>query len=186
MAEQTRVETVVAEVKESLASLKHAYAFIDRKRVHALTHEVDLQHETIVERIAPKRPDLALELLWLFLELAPSVYECGDDSNDILSATFHQALRELGDIAQRANAAPIALANQIFTAITADDYGQYVGITDILFPALGQQGVAHLKAKINAALALHPKRQDNQFDYQKRVFVDALKDLADQEKNADA
>ncbi|UUM21348.1 DUF6880 family protein [Mycoavidus sp. SF9855] len=186
LAEQAGIETVANEVKKRLASLKRSQAAIACEKIHALKQDLYLQYETIVERIAPKRPDLALELLWLFMGLAPSIYERSYDRNNDLSMVFHQPREDLGGIAQRANPEPMALANQTFTAIKANDYGQYEGLVEILFPALGQQGVAHLKAKINAALAIHPKRQDNRFDYQERVLVRALQDLADQEKDVDA
>ncbi len=185
LAEKTGIETVAAKVKKHLASLQRSQTDIDCGEIHALVQDLYLQYETIVERIAPERPDLALELLWLFMGLAPSIYERSHDINDDLSGIFHQT-RDLGEIAQRANPEPIALANQILTAIMDNGYGQYEGLVEILFPALGQQGVAHLKTKINAALASHPKRQDNHFDYEERVLVRALQDLADQEKDVDA
>ncbi len=186
LAEQAGIETVAAEVKKHLASLKRSQTDIDCGEIHALVQDFYLQYETIVERIAPERPDLALELLWLFIGLAPSIYERSYDRNDDLSIIFYQTRQDLGGIAQRANPEPIALANQILTAIMDNGYGQYEGLVEILFPALGQQGVTHLKAKINAALVSHPKRQDNHFDYEERLLVRALQDLADQEKDVDA
>ncbi len=185
LAGQVCAKTIVAEVKKQLAALRRTHTFIDWRKIHTLAQDLDLQRETIVERIAPTRPDLALELLWLFMELAPSIFERSDDDG-VLSAIFHQACRDLGDIARDAHLEPITLAKQTFAAITAEDYGQYEGLIDILFPVLGQQGVTHLKAEINAALATHPKHQNNAFDYQGRVLFNALKNIADQEKDIDA
>ena len=63
-------------------------------------------------------------------------------------AVFHEACRDIGDVAQRANSNPIALADQAFDALTRNDYGQFDELIHVLSPALGQAGLEHLKRRM--------------------------------------
>ena len=63
-------------------------------------------------------------------------------------AVFHEACRDIGDVAQRANSNPIALADQAFDALTRNDYGQFDELIHVLSPALGQAGLEHLKQRM--------------------------------------
>jgi hypothetical protein len=58
---------------------------------------------------------------------------------------FHQACNDIGELAARANADPMALADQVFDALDANDYGQFDNLIRVLSPALGQTGLEHLK-----------------------------------------
>ena len=42
----------------------------------------------IVDRLAPTRPDLALDLMWRFMDLAEPVIERVDDSNGSVGGVF--------------------------------------------------------------------------------------------------
>src|SRR2546430_4147821 len=58
------------------------------------------------------------------ISLASSVFDRCDDSNGTVIAVFHEACHNIGDVAQRANTNPTALADQAFDALTRNDYGQ--------------------------------------------------------------
>lgn len=59
--------------------------------------------------------------------MAPSIYERCDDSNGEIGNTIASARGDFGAVAARAGQAPSALADRVFTAVCADDYGQATG-----------------------------------------------------------
>ena len=65
--------------------------------------------------------------------------------------------------------------------ITDNGYGVFDDLVEIVFPALGETGVARLKSKLDAALADCPARHDRRADCLRR----ALQDLASAEGNVD-
>jgi hypothetical protein len=78
---------------------------------------------------------------------------------------FHDACADLGAIAAAATVAPERLADQAFQALNQNDYGQYDGLIAVLTPALGQEGLEHLKRRM-IALSKKPVQRPAQEDRQ--------------------
>ena len=53
----------------------------------------------IVNKIAPDHPTTAFDLLWQFIELAPSLYERTDDRRGDIGEVFQSAILHFADIA---------------------------------------------------------------------------------------
>ena len=100
----------------------------------------------IVEKVAPDDPKTAFDLLWAFLELAPSVHERADDSHGDIGDVFRDALASFHEIGPRAAPDPAALAERIYAALMTNDYGEFDGLVDVLGETLGQDGLEALKA----------------------------------------
>lgn len=66
---------------------------------------------------------------------------------------FHDACALLGEIALAAGTRPEALADAAVEALRDNGCGQYDGLIAILTPALGAEGLAHLKVRIEALAA---------------------------------
>ena len=71
----------------------------------------------------------------------------------IVIGVFHDACALLGEIAVAAGTPPEALADAALEALRNNGYGQYDGLIAILTPALGAEGLAHLKQRIEALAA---------------------------------
>jgi len=123
-------------------------SFVDWQGIRSLADDLDTQRLAIVEKVARADPKEALDLLWKLMALASSVFARCDDSNGTVIAIFHEACQNIGDVAQRANGNPIALADQAFDALTRNDYGQFDHLISVLSPALGQAGLEHLKRRM--------------------------------------
>lgn len=82
-----------------------------------------MQRQAIVTQVAATDPATALDLLWQFMGLAASVFERCDDSNGTLSGVFRLACRDIGDVADAAAVDPVALADRVYAALIANDYG---------------------------------------------------------------
>jgi hypothetical protein len=59
---------------------------------------------------------------------------------------------------------PVALAEQVFGAVTLNGYGGFDRLIPAVFPALGKPGVAALKARLVAAMPKRPSTES--FDSQ--------------------
>jgi len=73
-------EAVAADIGKRLATLRQARSFVDWQKRPAFVKDLDQQRRLILDKVAEDRPDLALELLWRFMELAKwlnrAVFEC--------------------------------------------------------------------------------------------------------------
>ena len=125
---------------------------MDWQKRRAFVKDLDLLRQMILDKVAPQRPALALELLWHFLALAAPTFERVDDSDGGLGQVFRTACQDLGTVAVPASPDPIRLADRVFEALTANDYGQYDGLIVAVFPALGVTGAQHLKQQLTTAV----------------------------------
>lgn len=136
------------EVRKRLSIIARSRSFVDWQGARSLTDDLDAQRRAIVETIAKADPTEALDLLWRFMALAHPVFERCDDSSGTVIDVFREACSDMGDIALKAKADPTNLADQAFTALIANDYGQFDALIRILAPALGQAGLEHLKQRM--------------------------------------
>lgn len=84
------------------------------------------------------------------MQVATPLFERCDDSSGIVIGVFHDACALLGEFALAAGTPPEALADAAVEALRDNGYGQHDGLIAILTPALGAEGLAHLKARIEA------------------------------------
>ena len=141
------------EVAKRLTSIARARSFVNWQNRKPLVTDLESQLRAIKEQIAPGDPDEALALLWRFMQVATPLFERCDDSSGIVIGVFHDACRLLGEIALAAKASPEALAEAAVEALRDNGYGQYDGLIAILSPALGAEGLAHLRQRIEALAA---------------------------------
>ena len=136
------------EVRKRLATIARSRSFVDWQGNRALAADLDSQRRAIVETVAKADPREALDLLWRFMALAESVFARCDDSNGTIGGVFRQACADLGPLAAAAKPRADLLAGQVYTALVANDYGQFDGLIEIMAPVLGVPGLDHLKVRI--------------------------------------
>jgi hypothetical protein len=149
---------VAKEIRKRLTTIARSRSFIDWQNRRSLVDELEAQRRAIAYRVAKSDPAEGLELMWRFLELANSVFERCDDSSGTVSGVFHAACSDLGDIAEAAKIDQRDLAAHAFQALIKNDYGQFDGLIVALTPALGQEGLEHLK-QCMIALSAEPVRK---------------------------
>jgi Family of unknown function (DUF6880) len=133
------------EVRRRLATIARSRSFVERQGIRSLADDLEAQRRAVVETVARKDPREALDLLWRFMGLAPSILDRCDDSNGTVISVFHDACSAIGDVALAAKPDATALADQAFEALVANDYGQFDGQIGVLTTALGQTGLEHLR-----------------------------------------
>ena len=92
------------QIIKRLTSIAGARSFINWKTRKALVMDLETQRKAIVEQIAATDSEEALALLWRFMGLATPVFERCDDSSGAVIGVFHQACRDLGEVALTARA----------------------------------------------------------------------------------
>src|ERR1700751_5973285 len=184
LAAQVGGDSIAAEIGKRITALRKARSFVDWQNRRDFVKALDLQRTMIVDRVAQTHTDLALDLMWRFMELAEPVINRVDDSNGSVGDVFQSACEDLGAIAAKARPDPVGLADQVFTALSANDYGVFDGLVTAMIPALGDTGTAHLKNRLAQALADRPRKAGG--DLHASVVRSALQDIADGQTDVDA
>ncbi|CDO37793.1 DUF6880 family protein [Novosphingobium sp. KN65.2] len=138
---------VAAEVRKRLVAIARARGFVDWRKIRSLGQDLETQRAAIMAHVAPDAPSEAFDLLWRMLEMAPSIYERCDDSNGIVSGVLNEVLTNLGEVAVPSGFSADRLAERVLAGTCANDYGQFDDLISLMAPALGQSGLAILKAK---------------------------------------
>ena len=178
-------DTIAAEIGKRIAALSSARSFIDWQRRRDFVTGLDMQRAMIVDRVAQTHPELALDLMWRFMDLAEPVLNRVDDSNGSVGNVFRTACQNLGVIAAKTKPEPVNLADQVFTAVHANDYGVFDELVTILLPALGEAGAVHLKERPRKVLKDRSAKAGDR-DHQALVARFALQVLADGQSDVDA
>ncbi len=132
-------------VRERLTTIGRSRAYLDWRKRRDLAAELEVHRKAIVERVADSAE--ALELMWQLTELAnPTLARCVDTGETVMGV-FCAAVADLGTIAFDAATDPRKLADRAFEAAIRNHYGQYNDLVGVLSPALGQEGLEHLKQR---------------------------------------
>jgi hypothetical protein len=185
LATQVGGDTVAAEISKRITALGSARFLVDWQKRRDFLKDLDLQRSMIVDRVAQTRADLALDLMWRFMDLAEPVINRVDDSNGSVGDVFRSACEDLGAIALKARPDPVRLADRVLTALLANDYGVYDGVVTTMLPALGEAGTAHLKSRLAQALASQSGKAAGRGGRASAVR-NALQDIADGQADVDA
>ena len=138
------------DVRKRLVSLRKSTSFVGWRKRKSLIKDLNTQLGMITEKIAPEEPTEAFDLLWQFMELAPSVYERVDDSRGDVGDVFRSALLRFEDIGPLAVLDPTALASRVWDGLRDNGYGEFDGIIGLLAQTLGEDGLEHLKGLVEA------------------------------------
>ena len=203
-------EALADEIRNRLATIGRARAFLDWRKRRDLAADLEIHRETIAGRVAEADAAEALELMWRLTELANPTRERCEDHEGKVIAVFRAAVVELGEIARAAGADtraadPLRLADRAFEAATRNRYGQYDDLIAVLAPALGEEGLKRMKGRtIEFANGSKAKRagrnrspaervssgtaeEDRIAEYERRHVVRSiLRDVADTEGDVDA
>jgi hypothetical protein len=141
---------VAREVRKRLSTIARSESFVDWSKRKALIEDLETQLRAIIKQVAPHDPTEALDLTWRFLALSNSILDRCDDSSGAVIGIFHGACEVLGEIAEAVTSEPVPLADQAFRALQENHYGQYDDLIAVLAPALGREGLDHLKERMTA------------------------------------
>ncbi|MFN7740733.1 MAG: DUF6880 family protein, partial [Cyanobacteriota bacterium] len=179
LAEQQGPLEMAQEVRKRLAAVERSSSWLDQKRRDALLADLDRQRQAIAGPIAAHDPDLAVELLWRFLDLASSLQDRCDCSDDAELPLFHQASADLGQVACRAKGSTAALAEQVAAALLENEGGEYDHLIEHLKEALKPEGLEQLR-QIMEAKRPPPRSDVKQADGEAASFDGEEDEAADE------
>lgn len=156
---------VAADIRKRFASLRRSSTFVDWSKQRALIKDLNGLLGMIETTIAPHDADEAFELLWSFLQLAPSIHERTDDSNGSVGDVMGEAVDIISKLSPRISMNPSVLAERILDAVADAGYGEFDGIIPAMADALGPEGLEHLK-QITEAWAATPASEHELARYQ--------------------
>ncbi|MGO9768660.1 MAG: DUF6880 family protein [Roseiarcus sp.] len=146
------------EIRKRLATMARSRTFVDWRSRRALADDLETQRRAIIEQAVKVDVAEALDLTWGFLALANSIFERCDDSSGTMIGIFGAATSDLGELAKTANTDPKGLADHAFQALIENNYGQFDYLISALRPALGEDGLEHLKQRM-IALSREPVKK---------------------------
>ena len=136
---------MAADLRKRFASLRRATSFVDWRKQKALVKDLEGLLRMIEDTVAPHDPDDAFELLWSFLQLAPSIHERTDDSNGAIGDVMREAVEIIAKVSPRISMDRVTLAERILDAVADAGYGEFDGIIPATADALGDEGLEHLQ-----------------------------------------
>ncbi|GAA6202937.1 DUF6880 family protein [Aquicoccus sp. SU-CL01552] len=151
---------VAADLRKRFASLRRATSFVDWRKQKALVKDLEGLLAMIENSIAPHDADEACELLWAFLQLAPSIHERTDDSNGAVGGVMSDAVELIAELSPTVSLDRTALAERVLDAVADAGYGEFDGIIPATAEALGQEGLEHLKQITEAWAEAPPTEHD--------------------------
>jgi hypothetical protein len=137
-------------VRQRLATIARSKRWLAPKHLASLLADLEAQRLAIGGPIADQAPQVALELLWRFLDLANPLLDRVDDSEDKALELFHRVSADLGRLALQAGVNPTALADQVAEALLANRHGQADLLVRHGAEALQRQGLLRLRQRLEA------------------------------------
>lgn len=178
-------EAVAREVRKRINTIARSVSFVDWHKIPNLRRDLELQRSVIVDQIAPANPQLAIELMWRFLDLSEPCMERCDDSNGVISGVFRNAVESLGEIAADASTSPETLADATYDRLQRNHYGIYDELIYATYPALDEAGVKRLKEHVTTWYE-DARRASTSRDFDTIKAEICLQALADAEGDVDA
>ena len=151
---------VAADIRKRFASLRRASSFLNWRGQRALVKDLEGLLGMIETTIMPYDRQVAFELLWSFLQLAPAIHARTDDSNGAVGDVMHEAINLIEQVAPGLSMDRKALAERILDAVSDAGFGEFDGIIPATAEALGQEGLEHLKEITDAWAAAPPGEQE--------------------------
>jgi Family of unknown function (DUF6880) len=137
---------VAADVRKRFASLRRSTSFVDWRKQKALVKDLRGLLSLVKTTVAPADPNQAFELLWAFLQLAPSIHKRTDDSNGSIGDVLRDAVDLVAQLSPQIEINGKTLAERILDAVADAGYGEFDNIIPATADALGEEGLEHLKA----------------------------------------
>ena len=179
------------EIDAEIKRLKRGRAFIERDRTRAFARDLSALCTAIEGPFADADPVMALERIFDFIDLAPSLIERSEDRDGHIGETIRWACSSAAELAARAAPAlpPERAAFRAFQTYLCDNYGVADGIIADFARALDASARAALRSWIHAELERvpppdEPHSADRRFGAWK--LIHALSDIADADGDVDA
>jgi hypothetical protein len=123
-------DSAAVAIDAEIKRLKRGTSLVDYKRAPAFARDLSALCAAIEGPLADADPEMALERMFDFIDLAPRLIERSDDSDGHIGDTIRSACEEAASLAARAAPAlpPERAAFRAYQTYIGDDYGVADGI----------------------------------------------------------
>lgn len=191
VASRDGADAATMEIDAEIKRLKRGKGFIERDRTRAFARDLSALCTAIEGPLADADPAMALERMFDFIDLAPSLIERSDDSEGHIGETIRWACSSAAELAARVAPAlpPERAAFRAFQTYLCDDYGVADGIIADFAQALDGSSRAALRSWIDTELERRPPPADPNSAtgrFREWKLIHALAAIADAEGDVDA
>jgi hypothetical protein len=189
VASRNSAQSATAEIDAEIKRLKRAKGNVDWKRVPAFARDLSALCTAIEGTLADADPEAALERMFDFIDLAPSLIERCDDSDGHIGDVMRSACTAAAELAARdASTPPERAAFRAYQTYLCDEYGVTDGIIAEFAQVVGPAVRAEMRAWIEADLARVPPATGSEpsFRLGHWKLVHALAVVADADGDVDA
>jgi len=189
VASRDGADSVASEIDAEIKRLKRGTSNIDRNRMPAFARDLSALCTAIEGSLADADPATALDRMFDFIDLAPSLIERSDDSDGHIGETIRSACKAAAELAARAAPAlpPERAAYRAYQTYLCDEYGVADGIVGDFAQALDASARAALRSWIEAEIErLLPAVDSATGRFREWKLIHALADVADAEGDVDA
>ena len=151
-------DAVAAIIDRRLTALEGAQGYIDWQKRRAFVADLNTIVTVVLDELRPLDPGAALDRLRRFLDGADTVLNRVDDGNGTVQAIFERASAAYVEIAGTLPPPEAGrLAVDLVAAFAADPFGPIGAILATLIPALAEEALADIDARLKDADAAMPK-----------------------------
>ncbi|MGI9479871.1 MAG: DUF6880 family protein [Hyphomicrobiaceae bacterium] len=149
------VDSLASGIRQRLTSIGRAQSRLSTNKGREMVAELKRLQASITGDVADGDPAEALALMWLLVDLHPSLIARTRDRAGRLGDFFREAVAALPDLAGRANPDPEKLAEDVYRRFVRDSYGFCEPLIVLLAAALRAPGLALLKSRFEAERDAH-------------------------------
>ncbi|MBC7667950.1 MAG: hypothetical protein H7236_05700 [Gemmatimonadaceae bacterium] len=167
---------LAAELAKRIESVADSRARIHWRKHKEFVRELDMVRAMIAGRLTELDAALALSMMLRFLDLADWVFQRTADAKGEVDAVFDLAVEDVASISAVAMPDPRLLTDQLYDLLVSGRAGLAPRVLKNALPAMGQDAIAILRARIQTAMASQ-KRVSGTFKAAVQVLSDALGDV---------
>jgi hypothetical protein len=146
LAARGSVEDLAKHLRQEFKQCIKKKYFIGKGGSFEYSNELDDLRSTITDKILPKDPETAAQLLEEFIALHKKAFYVSDDSYGVIGDVFRQAIKDWGIAWSRVQGKDTTtLARKVYAKHIANDYGIYDEIVPAFGEAIGDNGLAVLE-----------------------------------------
>lgn len=174
-------------IRKRIATIKRSRSVVNFDRAPSVERDLNLHLDAIAANVAPKDPQLAVDLLWEFLDTAAPVLDriLGRPNN--LVQIYSRCLSILGEVSGSVTSDPSTVTENVLRCLQANRYGQFDELILKIAPTLSKEGQNNLKKALHKQLQETTSADEvgnHRLDV--REVKSALEDLADVQEDVDA
>ena len=173
-------------IRRRIATIKRSKSRVTWKKIPDLATDLDMHLGAIALHLTPKEPEVALNLLWAFLQMSNNVLNRLNFGFDDIDLIFHAAVDLLGETAGKCTLDQSDTVDRTVQCMLENHFGQFNQLLEKVVPLLGDEAQNQLKDALHEQRNKYAAdRSSTGLEYLGNVTI-ALQKMADLQGDVDA